>query len=168
PQTTEGMILLARSYVSTGNAGKARELLSPWWATQRLSADDEQKILKEFSDVLTREDHQRRILRSFYNDRMQSAKLLAGPAQAQSLYNAFAAVAQKSPNAAKAIADVDRTWQGNAAYQFLKIRYLRRAERYNEATDLMLKAPRQASALVDPDAWWVERRILSRELLDLG
>ncbi len=57
---------------------------------------------------------------------------------------------------------------GNAAYQFLKIRYLRRAERYNEATDLMLKAPRQASALVDPDAWWVERRILSRELLDLG
>ncbi|MFP3468298.1 hypothetical protein, partial [Leifsonia sp. SIMBA_070] len=79
-----GMILLARSYVSTGNAGKARELLSPWWATQRLSADDEQKILKEFSGVLTREDHQRRILRSLYNDRMQSAKLLAGPAQAQS------------------------------------------------------------------------------------
>ncbi|KXO74385.1 lytic transglycosylase domain-containing protein [Brucella anthropi] len=168
PQTTEGMILLARAYVSTGNAGKARGLLSPWWATQRLSADDEQKILKEFSGVLTREDHQRRILSSLYNDRMQSAKLLAGPAQAQSLYNAFAAVSQKSPNAAKAIADVDRTWQGNAAYQFLKIRYLRRAERYNEATDLMLKAPRQAAALVDPDAWWIERRILSRELLDLG
>ncbi len=168
PQTTEGMILLARAYVSTGNTGKAHGLLSPWWATQRLSADDEQKILKEFSGVLTREDHQRRILSSLYNDRMQSAKLLAGPAQAQSLYNAFAAVSQKSPNAAKAIADVDRTWQGNAAYQFLKIRYLRRAERYNEATDLMLKAPRQASALVDPDAWWVERRILSRELLDLG
>ena len=168
PQTTEGMILLARAYVSTGDAGKARGLLSPWWATQRLSADDEQKILKEFSGVLTGEDHQRRILSSLYNDRMQSAKLLAGPAQAQSLYNAFAAVSQKSPNAAKAIADVDRTWQGNAAYQFLKIRYLRRAERYNEATDLMLKAPRQASALVDPDAWWVERRILSRELLDLG
>ncbi len=168
PQTTEGMILLARAYVSTGDAGKARGLLSPWWATQRLSADDEQKILKEFSGVLTREDHQRRILSSLYNDRMQSAKLLAGPAQAQSLYNAFAAVSQKSPNAAKAIADVDRTWQGNAAYQFLKIRYLRRAERYNEATDLMLKAPHQAAALVDPDAWWIERRILSRELLDLG
>lgn len=168
PQTTEGMILLARAYVRTGDAGKARGLLSPWWATQRLSADDEQKILKEFSGVLTREDHQRRILSSLYNDRMQSAKLLAGPAQAQSLYNAFAAVSQKSPNAAKAIADVDRTWQGNAAYQFLKIRYLRRAERYNEATDLMLKAPHQAAALVDPDAWWIERRILSRELLDLG
>ena len=168
PQTTEGMILLARAYVDTRNVNKAHALLAPWWATQRLSADDEQKILKEFSAVLTREDHQRRILRSLYNGRMQSAKLLAGPAQAQSLYNAFAAVAQKSPNAAKAIADVDRTWQGNAVYQFLKIRYLRRAERYDEATELMLQAPRQTSALVDPDAWWVERRILSREMLDLG
>lgn len=168
PQTTEGMILLARAYVSTGNSGKAHTLLSPWWSTQRLSTDDEQKVLKEFSGVLTREDHQRRFLRSLYNDRLQSAKLLAGPAQAQSLYKAFAAVSQKSPNAAKAIADIDRRWQGNAAYQFLKIRYLRRAERYNEAADLMLKAPRNASTLVDPDAWWVERRILSRELLDLG
>ncbi len=32
----------------------------------------------------------------------------------------------------------------------------------------MLKAPRQAPALIDADAWWIERRILSRELLDLG
>jgi len=168
PVTTEGMIVLARAYVSIGNPAKARELLSPWWATQRLSPDDEQKVLKEFNGVLTREDHQRRFLRAIYNDRSQSAKLLAGPAQAQSLYNAFAAVAQKSPNAAATIAAVDRSWQSNAAYQFLRIRYLRRAERYDDATDLMLKAPRQAAMLVDPDAWWTERRILSRELLDLG
>ena len=168
PQTTEGMIVQARAYVSTGNPAKARQLLSPWWATQRLSSDDEQKVLKEFSGVLTREDHQKRFLHSLYNDRLQSARLLAGPAQAQSLYNALLAIAQKSPNAAKTIAAVDSSWQANPAYLFLKIRYLRRSEHYNEATDLMLKAPRQASTLFDPDAWWVERRILSRELLDLG
>ena len=32
----------------------------------------------------------------------------------------------------------------------------------------MLKAPRDSAALVDPDAWWVERRVLSRELVDHG
>jgi soluble lytic murein transglycosylase len=32
----------------------------------------------------------------------------------------------------------------------------------------MLKAPRDAKSLVDPDAWWIERRVLSRELLDIG
>ena len=168
PQTTEGMIVLARAYVASGNSTKARQLLAPWWATERLSADDEAKILKEFGSVLSRDDHQRRLLRSLYNDRMQSAKLLSGPAQAQSLYNAYAALAQKSPNTAKAIADVDRSWHSNPAYMFLQIRFLRRADRFSEATDLMLKAPKDAASLVDPDAWWVERRILSRELLDIN
>ena len=32
----------------------------------------------------------------------------------------------------------------------------------------MLGASTDATALVDPDAWWVERRVLSRELLDIG
>ncbi len=168
PQTTEGMIALARAYIASGHKAKAHQLLSPWWATERLSADDEARVLKEFGSVLTRDDHQRRLLRSLYNDRMQSAKLLAGPAQAQSLYNAFAALAQKSPNTAKAIADVDRSWHSNPAYMFLQIRFLRRAERFDEATNLMLKAPKDASSLLDPDAWWVERRILSRELLDIN
>lgn len=168
PLTTEGMVVLVRAYVAQGETAKARKLLAPWWAKQRLSSDDEQKILKEFNALLTREDHQRRFLHALYNNRLQSAKLLAGPAQAQSLYNAFAAVSQKSPNAEKAILAVDRSWQVNPAYLFLKIRYLRRADRIDEATDLLLKAPQQAAFLVDPDAWWDERRILSRELLDLG
>ncbi|MBN9000083.1 MAG: transglycosylase SLT domain-containing protein [Rhizobiales bacterium] len=32
----------------------------------------------------------------------------------------------------------------------------------------MLQAPRDPAKLVDPDAWWIERRVISRELLDLG
>lgn len=168
PQTTEGMIALARAYVAIGNNTKAHQLLAPWWGSERLSADDEARVLKEFANILTRDNHQRRLLRALYNDRMQSAKLLAGPAQAQSLYNAFAALAQKSPNTAKAIADVDRSWHSNPAYMFLQIRFLRRADRIDEATNLMLKAPKDASSLLDPDAWWVERRVLSRELLDIN
>lgn len=168
PQTTEGMIALARAYVATGQADKAKKLLSPWWETQRLSSDDEQAVLREFSGLLTREDHQARFLRALYNDRAQSARLLAAPAGAQSLYKAYAAVAQKSADAPKAIAAVDKAWRTNPAFLFVEIRYLRRAERYEDAAKLMLRAPRQAAALVDPDAWWSERRILSRNLLDLG
>ena len=32
----------------------------------------------------------------------------------------------------------------------------------------MLKAPRDKTALVDPDEWWTERRVLARELVDHG
>ncbi|MBV2142682.1 lytic transglycosylase domain-containing protein [Falsochrobactrum sp. TDYN1] len=168
PQTTEGMIALARAYMADENTAKVHKLLAHWWPQARLSADEETRILKEFGAVLTREDHQKRIIRSLYNNRLQSAKQLAGPAQAQSLYKAFAALAKKSPDTAKVIADVDAFWHANPAYLFLQIRHLRRADRFTEAAELMLKAPRQTSSLVDPDAWWVERRILSRELLDIG
>lgn len=168
PQTTEGMIALGRAYVASGNPAKARQVLSPWWQTARIDSAQEQQVLREFSGVLTRDDHFGRLAGALYAGRMESAGLLAGPANAQSLYNAYRAVARNAPDAGKIVAAVDKSWQSNPAYMFIKIRQLRRADRFNEAADLMLKAPRDAKSLIDPDAWWTERRVLSRELLDIG
>ncbi|RCS23527.1 lytic transglycosylase domain-containing protein [Phyllobacterium salinisoli] len=167
PKTSEGMIILARAYLAEGNRDKARQVLAPAWRNEKLDAGDEQLILREFGQVLTRDDHMHRMLRMLYANRIQSAGRVAKLANAQSLYEGFAAVAQKSPNAEKKLAAVDSSWRSNPAYIFARIQYLRRKERYSDAAELMLKAPRDAASLVDPDAWWNERRLLSRELLDL-
>ena len=58
--------------------------------------------------------------------------------------------------------------QRDAGYSFAQVKYLRDADKYRQAEQIMLKAPSNADALIDPDAWWVQRRALSRELLDLG
>ncbi|WP_246710723.1 lytic transglycosylase domain-containing protein [Mesorhizobium sp. RMAD-H1] len=168
PQTTEGMIVLARAYISEGNSAKARQVLAPSWRTEKLDSDDERLILREFGQVLTRDDHLQRMLRMLYANRIQSAGRVATLANAESLYDAFAAVARKAPDAGKKLAAVHSSWRSNPAYMFAQIQYLRRQERYSDAAELMLKAPRDPATLVDPDAWWVERRILSRELLDIG
>ncbi len=168
PLTVEGMIALARAYVATGDAAKARALLGPWWATQRLAPEDEQKVLKEFSSVIAPEDHQRRFIRALYANNAESAKLLAAPAGAQALYAAYQAVERKSPETEKLLAAVEPAWRSDPARLYLEIRYLRRLHRYAEAGAAMLRAPRDAARLVDPDAWWVERRILSRNLFDAG
>lgn len=168
PQTTEGMVLLARAYLAGGDRTIARRLLAPWWANARLDAKDETLILREFSGVLTREDHQARFIRMLYKNRQQSAARIAALAGAESLYAAYAAVNKRAPDAARKLNGVHRTWQTNPAYLFLKIQYLRRSEKFTEAAQLMMKAPRDAASLADPDAWWVERRVLSRELLDIG
>ena len=168
PQTTEGIVTLARAHKASGNNAKARQLLAPWWANARLSQAEEQSVLREFSDTLTRDDHLNRLIRSLYNGRMQSAANLAGPAQAQSLYQAYLAVSKNSNDAAQKINAVDKSWHSHPSFLFVKARYLRRAERFNDAAEIMIKAPKDAKALVDPDAWWTERRVLSRELLDIG
>ncbi|WOC15179.1 lytic transglycosylase domain-containing protein [Pseudochrobactrum sp. MP213Fo] len=168
PQTTEGMVLLGRAYLQSGNRSQARQLIAPWWAKAKLEAKDEALVLREFSNVLSKEDHQARFLRMLYNDRLQSASRVAALAGGESLYAAYAAVSKRAPDAAKKLNDVHRSWQSNPAYLYVKIQYLRRSERYTEAANLMLKAPRDARSLVDPDTWWTERRVLSRELMDIG
>ncbi|ATU92224.1 lytic transglycosylase domain-containing protein [Phyllobacterium zundukense] len=168
PQTTEGVVILARAYVASGNPARARQILAPFWRTKKLDDGQEAMILKEFSQVIARDDHLTRMLTMLYEGKVKSAGRVAKLANADSLFQAFAAVLQKSPDAGKKLAQVDGSWAKNAAYIFAKAQYLRRQEKFREAADVMATAPRDAAALVDPDAWWTERRVLSRELLDIG
>jgi soluble lytic murein transglycosylase len=168
PQTAEGTIILARAFVATGNTARARQVLGPFWRTKKLDDAQETAILKEFAQVIPREDHLVRMLTMLYEGKAKSAGRVAKLANADILYQAFAAVLQKSPDAAQKLAAVTGSWQSNPAYIFAKAQYLRRQERFKEAADVLATAPRDAASLIDPDAWWVERRVLSRELLDIG
>jgi soluble lytic murein transglycosylase len=54
------------------------------------------------------------------------------------------------------------------AYLFARVSYLRRQNKDREAAALLQRAPRDAEALVRPDEWWTERRLVARDLLDQG
>lgn len=167
PETTEGTILLARSHLAVGDADAALALLTPYWRTQPLGAKDEAAIIREFGDVIPKADHRFRMERMLYADRLASADRVAELAGAAELSKAVAAVSRDAKDAAKLLAAVPED-QRSALYTFAQSRQLRRTGKYRDAAAVMLKAPREAAKLVDPDAWWVERRVLSRELLDLG
>jgi len=101
-----------------------------------------------------------------YANRISSAERVAKLANAQSLYAGFAAVANNDSNARQKLAAVDKSFRKDSLYLFAQIQYLRRSGQCDDAAKLMLKAPKDALTLVDPDAWWIERRVLSREMLD--
>jgi len=167
PQTADGAILLARAHVAQGNTKAARAVLSPFWRTQKLETEEEAAILREFGKVIPAADHRYRMERMLYANRNASAARLAGPAGAKALQAAWSAVNKNEKNAGKLLEAVPKAQRG-PGYLFARTKYLRRAEKYKEAAAVMLKAPTDGASLVDPDAWWVERRALSRELLDLG
>ena len=56
----------------------------------------------------------------------------------------------------------------DAGVLFSRIQVLRRADKIAEAAAMVLAAPRDPAEIDDPDAWWVERRLIARKLLDLG
>ncbi len=167
PQTVDGTILLARADVALGRTEAARAILVPFWRSERLQAQDEEAVIREFGALIPAADHRYRMERMLYVDRVSSAERVAALADADALEKAWGAVIRDQNDAGKLLDAVPRSQRG-AGYLFAMTQYLRHAEKFKQAEHVMLQAPREAASLIDPDAWWVERRVLSRELLDIG
>src|SRR5260221_3675005 len=75
---------------------------------------------------------------------------------------------RKAPNARALLDAVRSDLRGDAGYICAKLQLLRREEKSAEAAQLMLGAPKDPSRLHNLDEWWIERRLLSRKMLDVG
>jgi soluble lytic murein transglycosylase len=167
PQTIQGVTILARAHLALGQPDAARAVLSPFWRTKKLEASDEAAIIKEFGTVLSTADHRFRMELMLYAERPKSAQRVASLAGAKQLADAWAAVLNGDRKAGKLLDTVPAA-QRSPGYLFAEAKYLRRAKKFSQAAATVLKAPRDKAALVDPDEWWTERRVLARELVDHG
>lgn len=167
PKTKEGVVLLARAYVAKGNSKAAQSVLSPLWRTEKLEPQDETTIISEFGSVIDMADHRFRMERMFYADRINSALRVAGLAGAKELADAWAATIRRDKTAPDLLKAVPMA-QRSAGYFFAEAEYLRKQQKYSAAAAIVMSAPTARETLVDPDAWWVERRVLARELVDEG
>ncbi|OQM73570.1 lytic transglycosylase domain-containing protein [Manganibacter manganicus] len=167
PETMQGVTLLARAYIGRGNQQAAISVLAPFWRTAKLGAGDEAAMIAEFGAIIPVSVHRFRMERMLYADRVNSALRVAKPARAEGLAKAWAAVIRQDGKAGELLKAVP-AGQRSAGYLFAEAEYLRKKHRFRDAAAIMAKAPRDREALVDGDAWWVERRVLSRELADQG
>jgi soluble lytic murein transglycosylase len=167
PLTMEGTVLLARAYVALGDTKAAQSVLSPFWRRQKLEATDEAAIIAEFGGIIPAADHRIRMERMFYADRVNSANRVAALAGATELARAWSAAIRDDRDTQKLL-DAVPVAQRSAGYLFAEAEYLRKRKKFAQAAAIVMKAPTDREALVDGDAWWVERRVLSRELVDAG
>ncbi|KQV63893.1 lytic transglycosylase domain-containing protein [Rhizobium sp. Root1220] len=168
PETTTGAMILSRALVATGNQNQAAKYIRKVWRGEGLDKSTEDKILVEFSGLLTVADHKARMDYLMYRNRAAQAKRFGDLGQAQSLYKAWDAVISKAPNAGTLLAAVDGRWAGDPGLLFARIEYLRKQEKYPEAATLLQKMPRDRNELVNAGEWWNEQRIISRGLVDQG
>ncbi|MEM9105594.1 MAG: lytic transglycosylase domain-containing protein [Pseudomonadota bacterium] len=168
PETLDGAIALARALKATGDKQRAAATIAPLWRTEMLDRPKEKLILAEFSDLLTRADHKRRMDMLLYRDRITQAGRMQDLANAHSLYKARAAVIRNSPNSKKMLNAVHPSWHDDPSYLFARIAYHRKRDEDKAAAELLLKAPRNPDALVNTREWWVESRIVSRGLAEMG
>lgn len=169
PTTASGKLALARAALEAGDKAAARKLVVEVWRNDDASIWLEKAMLKEFGELLTRADHKFRADRLLYDGKSAAAERaaqLAGPDAVKIARVRAIGNAERSPEAA--IAALPKELQADPGVVFTRAQGLRRANKFAEAAALLIAAPRDPALVVDGDAWWTERRIVARKLLDLG
>lgn len=170
PLTAKGKLAFARALIAQGDRAQATQYVRDAWRQDALSRDLETQVASEFGPLLTGGDHKARMEARFYAEdgeaAMRAANRLGGAQLA--IAKARNAVIEKAGHAGKFLDAVPEEARRDPGYIFCRIQWLRRQEKFAEAAQLMLTAPRELSAIVDADEWWIERRLLARKLLDTG
>ncbi len=169
PTTAKGRFMLARALLARGDRRGAERYVREAWHSDMFGSDSEEAALAQFEPLLTSGDYKARMDMLLYEKdgseaALRSAKRL-GPSYV-ALAKARIAVNNKASNSKALLDAVPRELHSDPGYMFSRIQYLRREEKFAEAAQLMMAAPRDPARLIDLDEWWIERRLVARKLLD--
>ncbi|MBB5045888.1 soluble lytic murein transglycosylase [Rhodopseudomonas rhenobacensis] len=170
PLSAKGRLSLARALLARGDRREAERLVREAWRGDSMTADTEAAVLDQFGPLLSGGDHKARMDYLLYGSdsdaALRAAKRLGAAHLA--LAKARLGVNRKASNSKALLDAVPDELHSDPGYLFAKIQYLRREERFAEAAQLMLAAPRDPGRLYNLNEWWVERRLLTRKMLDVG
>ena len=167
PATPGGVLMLAEAMMAEGKSAAAIELVRNKWVSDGFNQDLENKILASFGQHLKRADHQRRFERAIFGEDADVALRAAqrlGPEET-AIARAAAAVFDKNGNGEKLVSAIPQKAQSETTVQFLRVKQLRRAERYAEAATVLGQV-NHANEQQYGTPWWVERRLIARKLTD--
>ncbi|HZS63217.1 MAG TPA: lytic transglycosylase domain-containing protein [Xanthobacteraceae bacterium] len=170
PLSGKGRLVLARAMLAQGDRKGAEPLVREVWRHDELSPTLESMVVSAFGNMLTRADYKARMDQLLYDGDTAAAMRMAQHLGAKEIAIAKAriGVLKNLSNAAALLDAVPTEARRDAGYIFSRIQWLQRTNKIPEAGQLMLAAPTDPETVVDPDRWWIERRLLSRRLLDIG
>ena len=170
PLSAKGKFSLARAMIGRGDRANAARLVRDAWRNNSMSEDTENTALDLFGALLTPGDHKARMDLLLYGSEheaaLRAAKRLGSGEVA--LAKARIAAYRKASNTRALLEAVPHELHGDPGYIFSRIQLLRREEKFTEAAQLMLAAPKDPGRLYNLDEWWIERRLLSRKMIDVG
>lgn len=170
PQSGIGRLVLARALLAQGDKEGASALVREVWRSDPLSADVEKQVLERHPELLSRADHKARMETRLFALDHESALRAARKLGAADLAIAQARIAlnRKAGNAKKLLDAVPAEARRDPGYLFARAHVLRHDDKIAEAAQVMLSAPCDLAQIHEGEEWWVERRIMARNLLDLG
>ena len=170
PRTAKGRFALAKALIARGDKQAATRHVREAWRSENFSSAVERMALNIFPDMLQPVDHRIRMHRRLYAEDNAGGLHIAQRLTAadQAIAKAWAAVNRSAKNAKALLDAVPPGARDDPGYTFSLVRWLRRNDKPDEAAKVLLRAPRYAAELIEPDDWWIESRLVARALIEAG
>jgi len=165
PFTPKGKLRLADLLAAADRREELAILVREIWLKPDLGPDDEDLVLQRYAGVLRTEDHIGRLDRLIWEGQLSAARrqMQRVPNDWRALAEARLALADGQDDAEAVLARVPSTLRNDPGLVFEHARWCRRKVRLEDAARILQGPPAE---LVRPAAWWAERDILVRKLMD--
>jgi peptidoglycan lytic transglycosylase len=168
PLTAQGTLALARAQLESGNTDAASRSVKRVWLGETLDPAMERQIDNEFGSLITSDDRKARMWRLVYKQETNSAIRMAKslPRDYQAAAKAAQALIRGVNGAEKEYQSLPDAMKQQLGVRYALARYFRRANKPQKAAQILLNVPADHTIIGDGEAWWVERRLVARMLLD--
>lgn len=169
PKTAEGVTAYAESLLRTGQHDAFKTMINEWWATTLMGRADQIFIYKRFGSHITEDAHRRRFDKLLYNRQYTNVRAVAkllkhGYPQ---LAEARIALAEDKNGVDRLIEAVPDRLQSDPGLLYERLRWRRKRGLDTRAIEI-LNNPPPAEKNTNLKAWWHERHIIARRLMEKG
>ena len=168
PATPDGKLRFADMLAASGQRDAALALVRDLWVSPEIGPDTEAAILSRYADGLRPQDHLARLDRLLWDGQESAARreMAQVPEERRRLAEARLAFVQARPDADALAAQLPAPLRDDPGLRFEEARRDRKQDRLEDAAAILLTARRDPAGHVN--AWWSERNVLTRRLLDQG
>ncbi len=170
PVTGEGKIRFGEALITAGEEERGEDLIRLGWIEHDFDTTREQQIVREYANVLRREDHVARLDRLLWEQDTTDARNMARIVGAEyaALADARLKLVTRAAGVDDAVARVPQSLVNDPGLLLERARWRRRAGLDDAAVPLILKAPPTGEEMRRPDVFWTERHLHARRLMKEG
>ncbi len=167
PVTPGGMEQYAQALIRSGNPDEARKALREWWPDAALTRDQQKNFFTKYESYLDRASNLQRFNALLFNGEYSNARGMAnvlGKGYAE-LAEARIALSSNTGNVNPAINAVPANLKNDEGLLYERLRWRRRAD-INDGAIEILNEPLNYADMYNSEAWWTERNIMARRLIE--
>lgn len=169
PVSADGMRRYMRAMLSLRQTGPAVAALKSWWVRADLGPNDQAGMMSDYRPYFSTADHTRRLEHLLTEKQYTAARALAGALGGgyARLVEARYALQEGGAGVDARVGQVPGALLNDAGLMLSRVQYRREQNMDGDAVALLLSAP-PAGQTTDPAAWWKERHIMARRMMERG